>query len=88
MSEKQVKRQRQEDRQQVDLTAQITFKRDALGGVSAHGHIGNPIAALDILGKGCLALANFYAHQAQENASRIVKPNLQDVKAMGMGRGN
>jgi hypothetical protein len=83
MSEKQAKLLRQEARLNPDMTASITFNRDSKGGVSCHGHIGNPIAALDIIGRGCLSLANYYAQQAQERQSMIVKPNMADVKAVG-----
>jgi hypothetical protein len=85
MSEKQAKLLRQEARLNLDLTASITFNREANGNVSCHGHIGNPIAAFDILGKGCIALASFYAKQAQQAQSRIIQPNLADLKVVGKG---
>lgn len=81
MSESQAKRKRQEEQQQQpNLEATIILKRDVEGHVRASGNINNPIATFDILGKGCLALASFYAQAAQEKASKIIKP---DSKTMG-----
>jgi hypothetical protein len=84
MSEKQARLQRQQERQQQSLEASITFNRDEQGGVHASGNIANPIASLDIIGKGCLALSQFYAQQVQES-SRILRPDPMTVASLVRG---
>lgn len=81
MSEKQVKRERQEERQQADNPiATLTFNMMSDHNVSVSGPITNPVAVFNMIGRGILSLAAFYAERAQ---ARIVTPTLQDVNIMG-----
>jgi len=77
MSEKQVKRERQEATNEVKVINNIRIDILSNGGVNVSGPITDPVVCMDILGRALLELAVFHV-QRRENDSRIVtaKPNL------------
>lgn len=82
MSEKQVKRDRQEERQQAAIPiATLTFNMMSDHNVSVSGPITNPVAIFDMLGRGILSLAAFYAERAQQT-SQIVKADALTMQTL------
>lgn len=88
MSEKQAKRNRQEEQvsQGPKTKAQLSFNLMDDGTVRVSGPIQDPIAVVDILSAGFGSLVAFWAQQKQQN-NRIVKAGALPPNFMLPGKG-
>jgi hypothetical protein len=83
MSEKQVKHERQEERQTADIPiATLTFSLMRNGNVSVSGPIANPVAVFDMVGKGCISLAMYYQNAQQQQGPQILKADPMTLQAL------